>query len=81
MIIHLFFNQDLCIDCLLYDRYFLNFEDNGANKTDQVPAPYSKGDSSLNLTLTQYSCLNPALSTTKRAIPWACKGEMELKCL
>lgn len=81
MIIHSFFNQDLCIEWFLCAKYFLGFEDNGANKTDQVSTPYSKGDSSLNLTLTQYSCLSPALSTTKRTIPWACKGETELKCL
>lgn len=45
----------MLIMCQVFSR------DNGSNKTEQVSAPYSKEDFMLNLTMTQYSCLNPAV--------------------
>ena len=48
---------------------------NEANKIQQVSAPYSKDDFILNLTMTQYSCLNPAVYTIRRVVLW------EYKCV
>ena len=48
---------------------------NEANKIQQVSAPYSKDDFILNLTMTQYSCLNLAVCTIRRVILW------EYKCV
>lgn len=64
----------MLIMCQVFSR------DNGSNKTEQVSAPYSKEDFMLNLTMTQYSCLNPAVYIISRVVLWVYKGEMELKC-